>query len=56
MASGRRSGRLAASSDRTFLRALVSSTSSSWLAEIPWLASPARNPAVRSMSQWFADR
>ena len=56
MASGRRSGWLAVSSDRIFLRALASSTSSSWSAEIPWLASPAWNPAARSVSQWFADR
>ena len=57
MASGRSSGRLADSSDRIFLRALASSTSSiRRAAEIPRPASPARNPAARSVSQWFADR
>ena len=56
MASGRTAGRLAVSSNRIFLRALASSTSSSWPAEIPWLASPAWKPAARSVSQWFADR
>ena len=58
MASGRSSGRLADSSDRIFLRALASSTSSmsAGSAEIPRPASPARNPAARSVSQWFADR
>ncbi len=58
MASGRSSGPAADSSDRIFLRALASSTSSTSAgsAARPPATSPSVNPAARSVSQESGDR